>query len=32
MIADGEMDGYPEDAFFNVGTIDDAVKKAEGIG
>lgn len=28
-IADGEMDGYPEAAFYNVGTIDDVKKKAE---
>jgi F-type H+-transporting ATPase subunit beta len=28
-IVDGEMDSYPEAAFFNVGTIDDVVKKAE---
>ena len=28
-IADGEMDAYPEAAFFNVGTIDDVVKKAQ---
>lgn len=28
-IVDGEMDQYPEAAFFNVGTIDDAVKKAK---
>ncbi len=28
-IIDGEMDDYPEDAFFNVGTIDDVIKKAE---
>ena len=27
-IIDGEMDQYPEAAFFNVGTIDDVVKKA----
>ena len=27
-IIDGEMDQYPETAFFNVGTIDDVVKKA----
>ena len=25
----GSMDDYPENAFFNVGTIDDVVKKAE---
>ena len=29
MIVDGEMDEYPENAFFNVGTIDDVIKKAE---
>jgi len=23
------MDEYPENAFFNVGTIDDVIKKAE---
>ncbi|MDD2979743.1 MAG: F0F1 ATP synthase subunit beta [Hespellia sp.] len=28
MIVDGEMDEYPEAAFFNVGTIDDVVAKA----
>ena len=28
-ILDGEMDDYPEAAFYNVGTIDDAVRKAE---
>ena len=28
-ILDGEMDEYPEAAFYNVGTIDDAVRKAE---
>lgn len=31
-IINGEMDIYPETAFFNVGTIDDVVKKAEKIG
>ena len=30
-IVDGEMDSYPEVAFYNVGTIDDVVKKAEQI-
>ena len=30
-IIDGEMDQYPEAAFFNVGTIDDVVKKAAEI-
>ena len=29
MIIDGEMDDLPEMAFFNVGTIEDAKKKAE---
>lgn len=28
-IIDGAMDEYPEAAFYNVGTIDDVVKKAE---
>lgn len=28
-IINGEMDNYPESAFFNVGTIDDVRKKAE---
>ena len=27
-IVDGEMDEYPEAAFFNVGVIDDVPKKA----
>jgi F-type H+-transporting ATPase subunit beta len=27
-ILDGEMDEYPEAAFFNVGTIDDVKRKA----
>ena len=30
-IIDGEMDEYPEVAFFNVGTIDDVKKKAESL-
>ncbi len=30
-IIDGEMDSYPELAFYNVGTIDGVVKKAEKI-
>lgn len=30
-IVNGEMDQYPEAAFFNVGTIEDVVKKAEQI-
>ena len=29
MIIDGQMDDYPEAAFFNVGTIDDVIAKAE---
>ena len=28
-IIDGEMDSYPENAFFNVGTIDDVIQKAK---
>ena len=28
-IIDGEMDEYPEAAFYNVGTLDDVIKKAE---
>ena len=28
-IIEGEMDAYPEAAFYNVGTIDDVVRKAE---
>ena len=28
-ILDGEMDEYPEWAFFNVGTIDDVIEKAK---
>lgn len=31
MIVNGEMDEYPEQAFFNVGTIDDVVEKAKTI-
>ena len=27
MIVDGEMDEYPENAFFNVGTIDEVIEK-----
>jgi len=27
MIIDGEMDDYPEQAFFNVGTIDEVIEK-----
>ena len=30
-IVDGEMDQYPEAAFYNVGTIDDVVEKAKKI-
>lgn len=29
MILDGQMDSYPESAFFNVGTIDDVIEKAK---
>ncbi len=29
MILDGELDDMPENAFFNVGTIDDVIKKAK---
>ena len=28
-IVSGEMDEYPEQAFFNVGTIDDVIAKAK---
>ena len=28
-IIDGEMDEYPEAAFFNVGTIDEVIEKAK---
>ena len=28
-IIDGEMDEYPEAAFFNAGTIDDVIEKAK---
>ena len=31
-IIDGEMDQYPEAAFYNVGTIEDALAKAKRIG
>ena len=31
-IVEGEVDQYPEAAFYNVGTIDDVVKKAKQIG
>ena len=30
-IIDGEMDEYPENAFFNVGTIEDVKKAAEAM-
>ena len=30
-IVDGEMDQYPEAAFYNVGTLDDVVAKAKKI-
>ena len=30
-ILSGEMDDLPENAFFNVGTIDGAIKKAENL-
>lgn len=30
-IIDGEMDQYPEAAFFNVGTIDDVIEKAKSM-
>ena len=30
-IVSGEMDEYPEAAFYNVGTIDDVKKKADQI-
>jgi F-type H+-transporting ATPase subunit beta len=29
MILNGEMDEYPEQAFLNVGTIDDAIEKGK---
>ena len=31
LIIDGEMDQYPEAAFFNVGTIDDVIEKAKSM-
>lgn len=31
MIIDGEMDDYPEMAFYNVGTIEDVKRKAESL-
>ena len=30
-IIDGEMDEYPEAAFYNVGTLDDVIRKAEAL-
>ena len=30
-ILDGEMDEYPEAAFFNVGTIDEVIEKAKAM-
>lgn len=30
-IVDGEMDDYPENAFFNTGTIDEVIAKAESL-
>ncbi|MGN1050929.1 MAG: F0F1 ATP synthase subunit beta [Acutalibacteraceae bacterium] len=30
-IISGEMDSYPESAFFNVGTIDDVIEKAKNL-
>ena len=32
MIIDGEMDAYPESAFFNVGSIDDVIAEGKGGG
>ena len=29
MICDGQMDNYPESAFFNVGTIDEVIEKSK---
>lgn len=31
-VISGEMDAYPEEAFYNVGTIDDVVSKARSLG
>jgi F-type H+-transporting ATPase subunit beta len=31
-IIDGEMDDYPESAFFNVGDLDDVIAKAKSMG
>lgn len=30
-IVDGEMDNYPEAAFYNVGTMDDVIRKAKSL-
>ena len=30
-IVDGELDEYPEAAFFNVGTVEDVVAKAKAL-
>lgn len=30
-ILDGEMDAYPESAFFNVGTIEEVKEKAKEV-
>ena len=32
VIIEGEMDDYPEAAFFNVGTIDEVVERAKEMG
>ena len=32
MIIDGEMDEYPENAFFNVGSIDEVSRKSKNSG
>ena len=29
MILDGELDGYPEASFMNVGTIEEAIEKGD---
>ena len=31
-IVEGEMDQYPETAFFNVGTIDEVIEKVKTLG
>ena len=31
MILSGEMDAYPESAFFNTGTIDQVIEKANAM-